>query len=210
MAISEKLLRKELIYAASALYERGMNSELSGNVSARLGNGRMLLTPASSAGILKGALTPNQLSVVAFNGELKSGPENSSEWRVHASIYASMPDVKAIVHSHPKYSLLFTMKHGVGMFNEMIPEACIRLGEAKYYLGYANEPERVGFASGKSGSQDLADSILAEIINKKVSIVVIEGHGTVAIGRSMAEALGRTEELERYAELSYKLLEGPG
>ena len=206
MAISEKQSRKDIIHAASALCERGMNSELSGNVSARLENGRMLITPSGSTGILKGTLTSSQLSIVTFGGELESGPKNSSEWRLHAAIYAAMPDIKAIVHSHPKYSMLFTMKYGSDMLNEMIPEACIRLGEAKYYLGYANEPERIGFASGESGSQDLADSVLEEIINKKVAIVVMEGHGTVAIGRTMAEALGRAEELERYAELSYKLL----
>ncbi len=197
---SEKEIREEVVSATISLYSKGLNSTLSGNVSARLSENTMLLTPTGSTGILKGSIRPDQLSIVTLDGELISGPKNSSEWRVHAKIYKEMPKINAIVHPHPIDSIFFAMNNDISK-TPLIPEIFVELGEAKYYLGSSKAPY-VGISKGTSGSQELADDVFSEIKRKEVSIVIMEGHGTVAIGTNMAEALGRAEQLEYYAKIS--------
>ncbi len=197
---SEKEIRDEVVSATISLYSKGLNSTLSGNVSARLGENTMLLTPTGSTGILKGSIRPDQLSIVTLDGELINGPKNSSEWRVHAKIYKEMPKINAIVHPHPIDSIFFAMNNDISK-TSLIPEIFVELGEARYYLGSSKAPY-VGISKGASGSQELADDVFSEIKRKEVSIVIMEGHGTVAIGTNMAEALGRAEQLEYYAKIS--------
>ena len=208
---TEQELRSDVVSAAKSLYSKGLNSTLSGNVSARVDEKTMLLTPTGSTGILKGNIHEDQLSVVNFEGELIRGPKQSSEWKVHASIYKAMPEINAIVHPHPIHSILFVMNNvhydnTVNEINEIIPPIFMKFGEARYYLGKTDSSNSnefyIGLTRGVSGSQELADNVLSEIKQKKVSLVIMEGHGTIAIGSNMAEALGRAEQLEYYAEIS--------
>jgi len=197
---NEAELRNAVVSAVKSLYDRGLNSTLSGNVSARLDGNKMLLTPTGSTGILKGDLKPDQLSVVTFDGKLVGGPKQSSEWRVHAKIYKALPRVNAIVHPHPIESLLAVRRQGT----HIIHNSFVEFGEARYYLGVEKAPY-IGVVRGKSGSEELAAAVLEQILKKKVSVVVMEWHGTVAIGANMAEALGRAEQLEYFATFANRL-----
>ncbi len=202
--------REEVAAAAVALYNRGLNSNTSGNVSARAGE-VFAITPAGSTGILKGNIRPEEVSVVTMDGVLIEGPKNSSEWRVHATIYKNMPEINAVAHPHPPYVRIYTgavaeelgnMYRGI---EGIIPKMCIMFGEAGYYLGADNPARLTAIVAGKSGSQDLANMVLAEIMSKGVSTVVMFGHGTIAIGENMAEALGRAEELEVHAKIAFEM-----
>ncbi len=174
------------------LYESGMNSTLSGNVSARIeeSNDLMLITPSY---LDKVRITAQQLSTVRISDEkLVSGPKQSSEYQVHTHIYRALPNVNAIVHPHPPYSLSIVSARG----RKVIEELSINEEEYGYYIG------KMGVVRGKAGSKELADLVAAQA-KKGANAIIMEDHGTVGIGKTMQEALSRVEALEHMAMKYY-------
>ncbi len=191
-AIAYRKAADSVIDAAHRLYVRGMNSTMSGNVSARTGPDTMLITPA---GYDKASIGIAQLSAVRISSESKAranGPDPSSEFRVHTRIYAAMPGVNALVHPHPPYSLSVISARGAGSIEALASSE----DEYAYYVGM------VGVVRGKAGSVGLADAVASEV-QRGATVVIMENHGTVGIGASMHEALGRVEALEHMAKRYY-------
>ncbi len=93
-------IRAELAALYRALGTRGLNVGNSGNVSARFGRG-MLITPT---GIHDDTVTPDGLVEMALDG-VHGGPvKPSSEWQMHAAIYAGAPEAMVIVHTHSDHA----------------------------------------------------------------------------------------------------------
>jgi len=93
----EAIARALLVATARELLRRGLVTGTAGNVSTRHGDG-MLITPAA---LPYEEMTADDVVAVGRGGEAEPGQrEPSSEWRVHAAIYAARPDVAAIVHTH--------------------------------------------------------------------------------------------------------------
>ena len=74
----------------------GLNTGSSGNVSQRTGTG-MLITPT---GITAATVSTAGLVRMSLDGEVVGTGAPSSEWEMHAGIYAACPGAGAIVHTH--------------------------------------------------------------------------------------------------------------
>lgn len=82
------------------LHERGYIAACDGNISARLDAERVLVTPTAMS---KGAMQCADLVIVDMKGrKLKGRREVTSEIGMHLLIYRRRPDVRAVVHAHPK------------------------------------------------------------------------------------------------------------
>ena len=174
------------------LYGRGMNSSFSGNVSARIGKNAILITPG---GVDKYILSTEQLSAIDLEGCQMNGNRPSSEYKMHTFIYKAMPEVNAIVHAHPKFSLPLVKAHGLAG----LKKALLDTEAADYYVGSVGEVDKL-----PTGSTALAEAVAMQVKNGKM-VVVMKGHGTVGIDVGESEAalsksLGRLEELEDAAE----------
>ena len=78
---TELVLREELCRAAQLLYQRGYVVGHDGNLSLRLGEDRILITPS---GVSKGRLAPDMLVVCDLEGRVRSGERYpSSETAMH-------------------------------------------------------------------------------------------------------------------------------
>ena len=66
----ETRLREDICAMAKSLYDRGLTSGSSGNISARLSDGRLLVTPTGSS---FGRLDPARLSLFDAGGKLTGG-----------------------------------------------------------------------------------------------------------------------------------------
>jgi len=188
MGMTKAELGNALIDVTQRLYTRGLNTTLSGNVSARLMGSRILITPS---GVDKARLTPGQLSHMDVNSDrqasLDGGPTPTSEFRVHTHIYRGMPAVNAVVHAHPEYSLAMIRAMGRARFVNALAQL---EEEYEYYVGrLVSQPWM------PEGSIEIAEAVAARV-KAGASVVVMEDHGTVGIGRSLAEALGRIEAVE--------------
>ena len=94
IAMNDRALRCELVGVARAMNSSGLNQGTSGNLSLRI-EGGLLVTPSSLA---YDQMEPEDLVAIDFCGQpLPSGLPGhdrrpSSEWRLHADVFADRPD----------------------------------------------------------------------------------------------------------------------
>jgi L-fuculose-phosphate aldolase len=182
--MNEAALRAEIVRVCRALYDRGLIAGREGNVSARLGDDRLLVTPA---GFAKGMLDPRDIAVVTTGGEKVGGAERpSTEIGMHLRIYARRPDVQAIVHAHPPHATAFAAA-GRDFMTPVFPELIAVTGPVPL-VPYA-----------RSGEAALGDAI--EPFLPGHDVFLLANHGATATGDSLAEAHARMESLEQGAHI---------
>lgn len=191
---SERLLREELCELARVLYERGHNAPGDGNLSARLSERYLLCTPTMRH---KGRLSPTDLvKVAARDGRVvDSSQQASSEIRMHLAIFAARPDVCAIIHAHSPNTVALSVA-GVSMDRPVVPEAILALG------GIPTVPYQ------SPTTEDVAQAVLSFV--RSHDAFVLERHGPVALGRTLAEAFNRLEVIEHTAKITVRALAAGG
>src|SRR5581483_4573849 len=98
-AITRVVAEQAIVRVCQRLYERGLVAGPDGNVSVRLADGSILVTPS---GFSKVDVTPNDLVRVDLDGQVLDGAHRpSSELRMHLRLYARRTDINAVVHAHP-------------------------------------------------------------------------------------------------------------
>lgn len=87
-----------LIDAGRFCYANGWVPATSGNLSARLDDGRIAVTVS---GVHKGRLTASDIMVVDADGKpLEQGKRPSAETLLHTLVYERFPAAKAVLHTH--------------------------------------------------------------------------------------------------------------
>jgi len=180
MTAKEPALRAEIIAVAQALDAAGMVPNKSGNVSCRSAGG-FLVTPA---GTPYRDLQPSDLVELPVQGTPPaSGPRPSSEWRMHAAIYAHRPDARAVVHTHsPRATALACAGRGIPPFHYMIALA----GGDIRCMPYAT-----------FGTPELADSAVRGLDGRRATL--LGNHGVITCGSSLREAHAVAVEVENLA-----------
>lgn len=185
--IDEAVLREQVVEVCRRMHDRGLISGGEGNVTARLSEARLLVTPS---GINKGFLKPAQLVVVDLDGRpaTRGAGKPSSEVRVHLAAYRARPEVGAVVHAHPPTAVALTLA-GVSLAQCLVPEAIVALGEVPT-ASYAT-PSTDALALG-------VQRLLADH-----NVVMMDRHGSVTLGADPFEAYDRLESLEHTARITW-------
>lgn len=182
---AEARLRRDLVEICRRLHARDLIGAAEGNVSARLPGGELLVTPS---GANKAALSPGDLVVVDAAGRVVRGAGRAStEIRMHLAAYAARPDAGAIVHAHPITAIALTVA-GVPPPDDLVPEAAVTLGP-------------IAVAPFATPGTDEVPASLAPLLARH-DVVLLERHGALALGRTLAEAFDRMETLERVARVA--------
>lgn len=164
-------LKKDIIEFGRRLFENGYVAANDGNISARIDQYTVLITPTLMS---KGFMKPQDLCIIDRNGRLLSGERNpSSETEFHLNIYRDRPDVNSVCHAHPPYATAFAVA-GIPLDKMILPEAIIRLGTVPI-ADYATP-----------GHSELYDQIFKHIKNHDA--ILLANHGALTIGTSVAEA----------------------
>jgi L-fuculose-phosphate aldolase len=184
MSMTDAALRVELVQVCRVLWERGLSAGFDGNSAVRTGRGSVLVTPA---GAHKGLLTPEGLvEVDDVHGRSLDGLTPTTELAMHLEVFRRRPDITAVVHSHAPSAVAMTLLPGAQL-NGVLPELVIALGQVP------TVPYR------RPGTTALAVAV-GEALAQHDG-VVIERHGTVCVGRTLREALARTEMIEHAARI---------
>lgn len=191
---NEQQLREDFCAISRLMYERGLICGPSGNISARLDDAHILLSPG---GLIKIRMKPEDMIIVNMNGEqVFNTPKNehrhpSSELSMHLEIYKNRSDVKGVVHPHPTNCVVLT-NLGIELDPKLMTEGMLFLGAVPttYY--------------GTPTTDDLAESISEPI--KTHDIVLLPFHGAIVAGHDVWQAYSRSEVLEQVAEIQYKTL----
>ena len=180
--MNEDYARSQLVRICALLYDRKLTVSAGGNMSVRLNDEEVLITPS---GKNKGFLGPDDLIIVNMEGEVISGRGRPSiETFMHLALYKANEGTNAIRHCHPLNCIALTMKKKIRP--DLTPEGVLLLGDVPT-VGYYTP-----------GSKELVDAVAAHASSKAI---LMERHGAVTQGKDLMDAYDRMEELEFQAEL---------
>ncbi|MDB4929960.1 MAG: hypothetical protein JWM10_2444 [Myxococcaceae bacterium] len=99
----ERAVRAELARVARLIYERGYNVSIDGNLSYRLDDGTLLMTPSGSH---NGFIRPEDFVVTRADGSILRGDRApTSEYRLHVEMHRVRPDCRCVIHVHSPNAL---------------------------------------------------------------------------------------------------------
>ena len=178
-------MRRELVDTLLRIYQCKMTTTSGGNLSIRDAVGDTWITPTR---VDKGCLRQEDIVCIRANGSIDGLHPPSSEYPFHLEIYSLRPDIKAIVHAHPVALVAHSVAHR--------PPDLSLLPMARHICG------RVGLAPyAMPGSAELGKSIAA-VFAQGADCVIMENHGVVIGGSSLADAFRRFETLETCAAIA--------
>ena len=97
--------RRALLNCALRLYQKGLVQLNSGNVSVRVSDEYLVITPT---GIPYDDMSEEDLVIIDLNGGRIEGKHKpSSETPMHTTVYKNIDEVKAIAHTHSPFALAF-------------------------------------------------------------------------------------------------------
>lgn len=176
--------KEKLIAVGKSLREQGLIVGGEGNLSLKLPDGNLLVTPARAC---KGKLEPSMLLVLDPKGYVLEGSlQPSSELLLHLQIYRERSDVGGIVHAHPPFATGFSCA-GISFSTPLLAESIIMLGTIP----------NIPFAM--PGSIELVEKISPFI--KDSDCFLLSNHGVLTVGADIETALMRMELLEQYSKI---------
>lgn len=181
-------LCRDIIKACQDMNRLRLNQGTAGNISVRV-DGGMLVTPS---GIDYDALAEDDIVFVTDHGTYEEGKVPSSEWRFHLAAYQTRSDAHAVVHNHAINSATLSI------LNKSIP--------AIHYMiaaGGGNDIPVVPYAT--YGTEELSQHVAEGL--KDRSAILLQHHGMIATGASLAKAMWLAVEVETLAEMYLKVLQ---
>jgi L-fuculose-phosphate aldolase len=183
--MSIESLRADIVEIGRRMYARGYTASNDGNISVRVGDDRLLMTPKS---VCKGFMTPDMMCVTDLAGKKIQGDRDpSSEMLMHLEVYRQRPDVRAVVHAHPPTATGFAVA-GIPLDRAVLAEVLTTLGSiplAEYATPSTSE--------------------LPEAVRKYIKAhdgMLLANHGALTVGGDLYSAYYKMETVEHFAQIS--------
>jgi L-ribulose-5-phosphate 4-epimerase len=165
-----------------------------GNVSARVPGQDLLVIKPS--GVSYDELTPDNMVVCDLAGNLVEGEHSpSSDTAAHAYVYAHMPEVNGVVHTHSTYATAWAAR------GEPIPCVLTMMGDE-----FGGEIPIGPFAL--IGDDSIGHGIVSTLSGHRSRAVLMQNHGPFTIGSSAKAAVKTAvlcEEVARTVHISRQL-----
>lgn len=173
-----------IVHVCRRLYERGLVAGPDGNVSVRLTDDSILVTPS---GLSKVDVEAEDLVLVDLAGAVLQGRRRpSSELRMHLRIYQRRTDARAVVHAHPPTATGFAVA-GQSFMAPVLPEVILQMGGVPI-VSYATP-----------GTDELADTFDPYL--DRHDAFLMANHGATTLGPTLGLAHQRMESLEHAARI---------
>ncbi len=182
---SERRLRAEIVDCGRRLWLRGLVTGSSGNISARMEGGDLLVTPSGRS---LERLQESDLVRVDGNGAPRgSEGRPSSELPLHLAAYRLRSDAAYLVHTHPTACVTWSL------CGRLFPRTTVGATESLGAVGW------VPYAP--AGSRLLAESG-AEIFARGVDTILMERHGLSTLAATLERAFILTDLAEESARIA--------
>jgi L-fuculose-phosphate aldolase len=183
---SEEKLRTDIVEVGRRLYARGYTASNDGNISVRLDDRRLLMTPT---GVCKGFMDARMMCITDLDGKKLEGERSpSSEIQMHLEVYRQRPEIQAVVHAHPPIATAFAVA-GIPLDRAVLAEVVTTLGSipiAEYATPSTKE--------------------LPEAVRKYVKAhdgMLLANHGALTLGADLFSAYYKMETIEHFANISF-------
>jgi L-ribulose-5-phosphate 4-epimerase len=187
-------VRREVAQLHAELPRNELVVWTAGNVSARVPGHELLVIKPS--GVTYDELTPENMVVTDFQGNLVEGEHApSSDTAAHAYVYAHLPWVNGVVHTHSTYATAWAAR------GEPIP--CVLTMMADEFGG---EIPIGPFAL--IGDDSIGQGIVATLAGSRSKAVLMQNHGPFTVGASAKAAVKAAvlcEEVARTVHISRQL-----
>lgn len=185
---TERDLRLAILEVGRLCYSQGLMPANNGNISARMGEDRIVITPST---LCKGRMELDDLLVIDLDGQVLKADSRkrrriSSETPMHLEAYRQRSDVRAVIHAHPAHATALTVA-GIPFPDDVLPELLEGLGPVP----------TTDFATPSSDENAIA--IRGHIVAHDA--VLIRNHGAITVGRDLEEALVNLERVEHVARV---------
>ena len=183
--MSLEALRADICEVGRRMYARGYTASNDGNISVRVGDDRLLMTPK---GVCKGFMTPDMMCVTDLGGRKIAGDRDpSSEMLMHLEVYRQRPDVRAVVHAHPPTATGFAVA-GIPLTRAVLAEVLTTLGS-------------IPIAEYATPSTSELPAAVAKYI-KAHDGMLLANHGALTVGADLFSAYFKMETIEHFAKIS--------
>jgi L-fuculose-phosphate aldolase len=184
--MSEEEAREQIATYAQRLWDRRLVSGTSGNVSIRLDDGDVLVTPASRC---LGGLQPRDVVRVSGDGVPRDAAQRpTSELPLHQVVYRRRRDAGCVVHVHPTFCVVWSL------LGELFPQETVGARETLGDVAWTDYRP--------AGSQDLAD-LCGDAFARGIDVVLMERHGLSAVASELESAFMLVDQAEEAARVAY-------
>lgn len=180
-------LNHDIIHYAQRAYQRQLLAAADGNISYRVSDQEILITPR---GLSKADLHPHDIATLKLGGAIIQG-EPSSESLMHLAIYNAVPEAKAVVHAHPMTAIALSLARPQwsALPTDSLPEVILAAGHIPV-APYT-----------RPGSKAMGEVLLPFLPDCR--LILLARHGAVCWGESLAEAYQGIERLEQICTILY-------
>ncbi len=180
-------LSERLVKAGRQLYDRGLVTGTSGNISARIPATNMFLIKPSGAHMAH--LKAEELVLINLEGNKIRGESNvSMETPMHTAIYRTRRSVNAVAHTHPPLATAF----GIAKM-EILPL------QIEVFMLLPNGVPVIPFEL--PGSKKLAEAVQKKMA--QYDAVILENHGIVTVGSTIEAACDLNEMVDEAAKIQF-------
>lgn len=181
--IGEHRVTAEIVEACQRLHAKNMLAAADGNISVRLSDERILITPT---GLNKAFMKATDMAVITLDNRILQG-KPSSERLMHLEVYRQAPKARCVVHAHPPTAVAWTVT-----FPQLteLPSECL----SEVILAVGRIPI-VPYA--RPSTQSMGDVLKPFLPHHRVMIMA--RHGALSWGESLNEAYNGMERLEHSA-----------
>jgi len=187
-------VRQAVLDTAKQMVQCGLVEGTSGNVSGRLPDGRVVLTPSS---LEYDIMQLEDLVVMDLDGNVLEGTRPpTTEKALHLACLKRHSNIGAVLHCHALFASMFAVARQ--------PIPCV-IEEVDVYVGGDIPVAEYQL----TGSNELADEISKWVEDR--GAVLMANHGLLAVGKHPADVLKVARIVERTAEIVWgsRLLGGP-
>ncbi len=178
-------LRADIVEVGRRMYARGYTASNDGNISVRLDDHRLLMTPKS---VCKGFMTPAMMCITDLDGRKLEGERDpSSEMLMHLEVYRQRPDAMAVVHAHPPTATGFAVA-GIPLDKAVLAEVLTTLGS-------------IPIAEYATPSTAELPAAVRKYI-KAHDGMLLANHGALTVGADLFSAYYKMETIEHFARIS--------
>jgi L-fuculose-phosphate aldolase len=179
-----RLVQEEVCATAKAMADGGLTAGTWGNISGRIDDTYMVVTPS---GLDYSKLSAEHMVIVNMKtGEYEGDLKPTIEVPMHAKLLLNRPEVNGIVHTHSSKAL------AVAVTRQGIPAIC---DDQVQILG----GDIRCAAYTHPGGSEMAESVAAAIDERMGALIA--NHGAVAMGRTLKEALVGAKILEKTVQI---------
>lgn len=176
---------QKIVEICKRLHNRNLLAACDGNVSVRLSDNTILITPTA---MNKGFISTKDLAVITLDNKVLEG-NPSGERLMHLEVFKKCPKAVAVVHAHPPTAIAWTVAKPelTELPNDCLSEIILAVGTIPI-APYA-----------RPGTINMGEVLHPYLPQSRV--MLLARHGALSWGESIEEAYDGMERLEHSAQI---------